>query len=95
VDLGLPEAEFWRLSLREFDLLCARKRVLERKTDYNTALVACMIYNVNRGKGKRAIHPEDLIGPGERPRQRRMTETEMKDQLRRIVQPGGSRCRKP
>jgi transaldolase len=39
------------LTLKEFDALCKRRKQDERRQESHSALIACMLYNIHRGKG--------------------------------------------
>jgi hypothetical protein len=45
--------------------LCGRKYQNDRRELSNAALISATIINVNRGKGKRALSIEDIIGKDE------------------------------
>lgn len=53
--------EYQRLTPREFAALAERQRAEERRADYRTASLICMIYNVNRGPKNKALEPADLF----------------------------------
>jgi hypothetical protein len=98
-DLGLTEEQFLQLTFKEIDVLCERKKLDDRRTEYHAALITCMIYNVNRRKGKRALTPKDFMSHERAPS---MTDAEMKAKARQIAQAysmldskaGGKKCRK-
>jgi len=50
------------LTPKLFQFLCGRKYQSDRRELSNAALVTATIINVNRGKGKRAVSVEDIIG---------------------------------
>jgi hypothetical protein len=83
-DLHLPASQFWRLSPKEFDALCARRNIDEKRQLYNAALIASMVYNVKRGKGKKALQPKDFMPP-EQVKHSKMSATEMKAQAAQIA----------
>lgn len=63
--MGLTEEVFWELDPRRLDLVVQQKKQ-EEKIEWNRSLlsagiVASMIYNVNRGKGKPAMKPEKFL----------------------------------
>lgn len=64
IDLGLSDDAFWGLTPRLLVLLSERKREAERRMDLRFGVVASLIYNANRGKG-RPMGPEDFF-PGEK-----------------------------
>jgi hypothetical protein len=64
-DLGLQEAEFWRMTPRAFMALVERLKVSRRWQLYCAALPASAIYNVHRKEGTDPITPEMLVGSDE------------------------------
>jgi hypothetical protein len=52
-DLGLSEKEFWRLTLRKFDVLVKRFSVELERQDTRFAMICAAIYEQNRDKKKR------------------------------------------
>jgi hypothetical protein len=58
----LTEKQFWNLTPKLFQVLCGRKYQNDRRELANAALITAAIANVNRGKGKRALSIEDIIG---------------------------------
>jgi hypothetical protein len=58
----LTEEQFWNLTPKLFKVLCSRKYQNDRRELSNAALITATIANVNRGKGKRALSIEDIIG---------------------------------
>jgi hypothetical protein len=61
-DLRLTEHEFLELTPKLFEKLCGRKYQNERRELTNAALIAAVVINVNRTKGKRAVKIKDIIG---------------------------------
>lgn len=61
-DLGLTDAQFWRLSLREFFYLMKRHNAEQERRDLRAALICSVIANVNRDpkKGK-SYQPKDFM----------------------------------
>ena len=79
-DLRLSDAQFWRLTLFEFNLLSKRHNAEIKRQQYQTGLICAVIANSNRGKGK-ALKPEDFM-PKEKKRQ---TINEMKRFLENLT----------
>lgn len=52
---------FWELSPRELEELLKRRREEERRESLLFGLVASVIVNVNRVKGKKAVQPGDFF----------------------------------
>jgi hypothetical protein len=52
------------MSPREFDALCGRLSMRDRKARYNAAMITAAIYNVHRDieKHPAAITPEEVLG---------------------------------
>jgi hypothetical protein len=48
IDLGLSDAEFWRLTLYEVDVLAVRHRQVQALEDRRAAMAAWILVNVNR-----------------------------------------------
>jgi Phage tail assembly chaperone protein, TAC len=53
VDLGLSDAEFWRLTLYELDLLTVRHRRVQHIEDRRAALAAWRLANAHRDSEKK------------------------------------------
>jgi len=64
-DLRLSEAEFWRITLREFDALMRRHVMAIDREDgrvaIQTALIRADIANSVRGPKDKAVKAEDLL----------------------------------
>ena len=60
--MGLTEEQFLALTPKLFQFLCGRKYQNDRRELSNAALITATIINVNKGKGKRAVSVEDIIG---------------------------------
>lgn len=50
--MGLSDAEFWQLSLLEFDALYKRYQAAERRQNERIAALICKIHNVHISKGE-------------------------------------------
>ena len=83
--MQLSEAEFWRLTLKEFNLLCDRHKQKQRAELFNSALICSVIANVNRQKGK-SFQPSDFM-PKER--KKAMSVMEMYESLKQITLANG------
>lgn len=59
-DLGLSEEHFLRLTLKELDALCKRKKLNDRRIESHAALVACMIHNTHCD-AKNALTVDDFM----------------------------------
>lgn len=61
----MSEAEFWHLTLREFDALAEcwhdTRRTDQHITDLHFATLLCQVANLNRAKGHRAYDVEDFL----------------------------------
>jgi hypothetical protein len=84
-DLRLTEAEFWRLTLKQFNYLCERHNKAKRADMYNSALICSVIANVNRKKGK-SFKPTDFM-PKEK--QKKMSVNEMFEVLKQVTLANG------
>ena len=60
-DLKISEQEFLELTPKLFDCLCKRKNENDKRETANAALVACMIYNINRRKNSKALTVSDFF----------------------------------
>jgi hypothetical protein len=85
-DLQLSEEDFWRLTLKEFNMLCHRHRERRRAELFNSALICSVIANVHRGKGK-PYKPDDFM-PKEKTN-KKMTTEEMVEMLKAITLANG------
>ena len=65
----MSDAEFWRLTMREYNALCKRRRANEENETYRAAFIVSSIYNVNRAKGQDPIRPEDFMAGNKKPKQ--------------------------
>jgi hypothetical protein len=75
VDLGLTSEQYWNLTPREFGHLRERWQARETREDRRTALIACILANVNRDPKRRAqpFEIEDFM-PGAKKRQQTVEE---------------------
>jgi hypothetical protein len=60
-DLKVSEKEFLELIPKLFDYLCNRKHENDKRETANAALVACMIYNINRRKNSKPLMVSDFF----------------------------------
>jgi len=60
-DLRLTESAFWSLTLRKLALLIKRHSLEQERQDYRSAMICTLLYNINRGKGKKALSPTDFM----------------------------------
>jgi len=68
-----------RLTLKELDDLCKRKKVNDRRIEQHSAQIACLLYNINRGDSP-ALKVEDFMTEkAARPRRRIQSADEMKN----------------
>lgn len=63
VDLGLSDGEFRGLTLRLLFALMERKEEVEHREDLRSGLLASLLYNPNRKKGAKPMHPSDFFRP--------------------------------
>ena len=49
-DLGLDDKAFWRLTLKQFDLLSKRRRIETRRQEYNAAHIVWAVCQVHSKK---------------------------------------------
>lgn len=85
--MRLTDEQFWRLTIKQFNSLCARHKEKKRADMFNSALICSVIANVNRGKGK-PFQPSDFM-PKEKEKTRKMTTEEMVEILREITLKAG------
>lgn len=86
-DLQLNEEEFWRLTLKEFNMLCNRHKNRQSAEAFNSALICSVIANVNRRKGK-AFEPADFM-PKEKKKRKKMNMAQMLEALKSITAANG------
>lgn len=61
VDFGLSEAEFWRLTPREYGIMKRRFEASEERKDYRAALITSWVANSIPSKRKRPYKPDDFM----------------------------------
>lgn len=83
-DLGLSEEHFLRLTLKELDALCKRKKQNDRRTESHSALVACMIHNTNCDP-KNVLDVDDFMTTKEPKQSKPQTSQEMQNAARMIT----------
>lgn len=59
--MGLSEKDFWELTFKEFDSLCKRKSINDRRIESYSAQIACLLYNIHRGEKQPALKVEDFM----------------------------------
>lgn len=70
-DLGLAEAEFWRMTPRLLDALRIRAELEVERADARAGLVASMIFNMTPKKSKKVLTVADFLPKRKRKRKRR------------------------
>jgi hypothetical protein len=82
-DLGLSDAQFWELTLREHIALMGRRRAAETEQDRRAALVAAVIANCHRNPDKRPepFTEADFMSGGGRPQRAKIYTVSAEDQL--------------
>lgn len=61
MDLGLGDAEFWRLTPRQFDALVRRWIAREQREDRRAAVTAAVLANIYRKPHSRALTLDDFL----------------------------------
>lgn len=65
-DFGIRDAEFWGMSLKQFDVLSRRYERKKKDSDYQFAILLAMIHNRTiQTKKERAKKPEDFMDTSE------------------------------
>ena len=62
VTLGLPVEDFWTSTPRRFDAYAKAHGRAEERRDYRSGLIASILVNTNRAKGKPPVNPMDFFG---------------------------------
>lgn len=83
-DLGLSEEQFLRLTMKELDALCKRKKQNDRRIESHSALVACMIHNTHCGP-KNVLDIDDFMTTKEPKQSKPQTAQEMQNAARMIT----------
>jgi hypothetical protein len=60
-DLQLSDNEFWGLTLREFNALCARHKDNQDWLNYRAALICTVMANIWRASNTRAFEIKDFM----------------------------------
>jgi len=92
VFLGLPEERFWSLTPREYSLLLQRYAERRRHELEGSALVAAMLYNINKDPKAKALQPADFLGG--KPAPKAQTAEHIKDAIRSLNKAFGGKTKR-